>query len=63
MTIHGLQSAPQHNGKQGTVRGFDRDKGRFLVEVSKAETLSIKPDNVSRVYFSSIVALFYVSRV
>jgi len=44
VVIHGLVSAPQHNGKSGTVTGFDDARGRYQVEVDDNEaSLSLRP--------------------
>ena len=46
VTITGLKSAAQHNGKRGVVRSFAEDKGRYVVRLSESEELiRVKPDN------------------
>jgi len=44
VVISGLVSAPQHNGKSGTVVGFDDVRDRYQVEVEENEaSLSLRP--------------------
>lgn len=45
--VQGLQSAPQHNGKSGTLLSFDASKLRWSVRMCNAGVgLSVKPDNL-----------------
>jgi hypothetical protein len=46
VAVSGLHGAPQHNGKEGRVESFVRERGRYVVSVSSGETLSLKPDNL-----------------
>lgn len=44
--IVGLSGRPELNGQQATVVNFDKESGRFRVQVeSKKEVVSLKPDN------------------
>ena len=45
--VHGLTGAPQHNGKLGTVQGYDAAKGRYSVLVEgEAKALRVKGANL-----------------
>jgi hypothetical protein len=49
VVVSGLKSAPQHNGKRGTiVEGVSSDGGRLHVRLSETEVLAIKPENLAR---------------
>jgi hypothetical protein len=45
VTVTGLKNAAQHNGKRGTVRSFNEEKGRYLVRLDDGEAIRLKPDN------------------
>jgi hypothetical protein len=45
--IHGLVSAPQHNGKEGTLLHFDNETLRWGIKIGE-ERLSVKPANLLR---------------
>jgi len=45
--IHGLSTAPEHNGKMGRVRGFDPAKSRYEVDLGES-SLSLKPRNLTQ---------------
>jgi hypothetical protein len=50
VTVHGLVSAPQHNGKRGVVRSFDAAAGRYIVllpEEPDVSGLRIKAANLT----------------
>ena len=43
VSVYGLTGAPQHDGKNGTVQGYDAAKGRYSVRVEgEAKGLRIK---------------------
>lgn len=44
--VVGLAAKPELNGKYGTIRGFNRDSGRYDVQLSVSQTIRIKIDNV-----------------
>jgi len=49
--IHGLQSQPRLNGKEGTVSAYSHERNRYVVEVgaslfSSPREISIKPINI-----------------
>jgi hypothetical protein len=47
VTLVGLASRPELNGKVGVVRSFDNDSGRYAVEVEgESKAMSIKPGNL-----------------
>lgn len=48
VTVHGLTKAPEHNGKIGTVQGWDEQHGRYTVEVSEVQPLALKPANITQ---------------
>ena len=56
VTVRGLEREPQHNGKPGTVKEFDSEKGRFVVNMSDlcVGLLSIKPENLAVDSFQAI---------
>ena len=72
VTIQGLVSAAQHNGKQGTVVRYDRDSGRYCVQLveegevdgkkknKKTKQLGVKPSNI---LLSDDKAISYVLRM
>ena len=46
VSVHSLQSAAQHNGREGKLVGFDATKNRYSVSLSEDESpISIKPSN------------------
>ena len=48
VTIHGLKGAPQHNGKHGTLVGFDAERGRWVVALPHLQLkLKIKAENLT----------------
>merc|ERR1719408_211104 len=47
--IKDLQSQPQLNGDNGTVRSFDAGKGRYVVETDDGQSLSLRRANVQQV--------------
>jgi len=48
--IHGLQTQPQLNGKVGTIRGFSRQRQRYIVQLSvllcPTREISLQPINI-----------------
>mmetsp|Transcript_17981 Transcript_17981/g.42429 ORF Transcript_17981/g.42429 Transcript_17981/m.42429 type:complete len:378 (-) Transcript_17981:191-1324(-) len=44
--IIGLQSKPELNGNWGTIKSFDRQAGRYEVQVSRDQILRLKLENV-----------------
>jgi len=46
--IHGLSTAPEHNGKMGRVRGFDPAKSRYEVGLGEESCLSLKARNLTQ---------------
>lgn len=54
VAVTGLQGAPQHNGKVGTVEAFLQDKGRYVVRLPittppasmEQQQLALKPENL-----------------
>ena len=44
--ITGLQSKPELNGKYGTIKNFDRNSGRYDVQLSKDKILRLKLENI-----------------
>jgi hypothetical protein len=44
--VRGLVSAATHNGELGTVREFDRGRGRYSVQLEDGNTLALKPQNL-----------------
>ena len=45
VTVRSVQAKPQLNGQRGTITSFDREVGRFVVQLS-SETVKLKPANV-----------------
>ena len=46
VTVTGLQSAPQHNGKQGTIVKLYPATGRYVVTLSSDDTVAMKGENL-----------------
>jgi hypothetical protein len=44
--VHGLQKAPQHNGKSGSVQSYDPGSGRYTLELSDGDSVSLKSTNI-----------------
>jgi hypothetical protein len=44
--ITGLQSKPELNGKWGTIKSFNRDSGRYDVQLSADQILRLKLENI-----------------
>lgn len=44
--ITGLVSKPELNGKWGTIKKWNQDSGRYDVQVSAAQILRLKPENM-----------------
>jgi hypothetical protein len=44
--ITGLQSKPELNGKWGTIKSFNRDSGRYDVQLSTNQILRLKMENI-----------------
>ena len=47
VTISGLNSRPELNGKQGLAIAFHDDKGRYNVRLQSNETILLKPSNLT----------------
>ena len=45
--VQGLVNAAQHNGKVGVVRGYDAEKGRYILQLQSGESMKIKGDNLA----------------
>lgn len=54
--IHGLTNAPEHNGKAGTVAGWDEARGRYEVVV-EGKSLSFKPQNLTQMCHTELTGL------
>mmetsp|Transcript_36785 Transcript_36785/g.93747 ORF Transcript_36785/g.93747 Transcript_36785/m.93747 type:complete len:374 (+) Transcript_36785:27-1148(+) len=48
VVLRGLQSAQEHNGKTGKVKGFDEGKGRYSIELDDDTVLSLRPGNLTQ---------------
>lgn len=46
--VHGLQGAPQHNGKRGKVTELDQKSNRYVVDLADGTSVSLKPDNLTQ---------------
>lgn len=46
VTVTGLQGAPQHNGKQGTIIKLYPATGRYVVTLSSDDTVAMKGENL-----------------
>lgn len=56
--IRGLQSAPQHNGKEGVIISFEPYTSRYLVRLKADEgTLSVRAENVMQALGVEVVGL------
>ena len=47
VTVSGLTSATQHNGKKGAIVSWNEEKGRFLVEMDQGGTLALKQSSLT----------------
>jgi len=47
VVIHGLKTA-QHNGKLGSIAGFDESKQRYVVQMQDGETMALKVSNLQQ---------------
>jgi len=54
--IHGLTGALEHNGKNGTVVGWDASRGRYEVIV-EGKSLSFKPQNLTQICETELTKL------
>ena len=57
VVIHGLSSSPEHNGKNGMVRGFEQQRGRYEVQLDDGSTISVRPENLTQLCEVSVHAL------
>jgi thioredoxin len=50
VVIRGLQSdsAKEHNGKSGLVKSYDKQKGRYVIQIDDAISLALKPTNFTQ---------------
>ena len=46
VTIRNLQAKPVLNGQRGTITSFDRQAGRYVVQLNQSESAKLKPGNV-----------------
>jgi len=44
--IRGLTGAPQHNGSEGLVRGYDASRQRYTVELGEKKSLALRAANL-----------------
>ena len=44
--VVGLAKAAQYNGQAGVIKGFDRETGRYMVQLKNGKELKIKRDNM-----------------
>mmetsp|Transcript_56212 Transcript_56212/g.133957 ORF Transcript_56212/g.133957 Transcript_56212/m.133957 type:complete len:356 (+) Transcript_56212:110-1177(+) len=49
VVIRGLKEKQEHNGKQGSVAGWDQDRGRYTVDLGDGNTLALRPSNLTQV--------------
>ena len=54
--VRGLQGAAQHNGKTGSVAGYDEGSTRYTVSLEEGESLRIKHDNLLQLVSAGIFA-------
>ena len=47
--VVGLAKAAQYNGQPGVILGFDREAGRYMVQLKKGKELKIKRENIELV--------------
>merc|ERR1712014_535666 len=58
VVIRGLNSAPEHNGKTGTINGFDAARIRYEVVVEGSrEVLSLRPQNLTQQCSIEVIGL------
>merc|ERR1719240_2073345 len=56
VTVRGLTTAVEHNGKSGTVVSWDSKRSRYEVDVD-SKSLSLKPQNLTQVCTVELVGL------
>merc|ERR1719337_845386 len=42
VVIQGLQSAPQHNGKEGAVQSYDPSSQRYTIELQDGDSVALR---------------------
>jgi len=59
VVVQGLTRAPQHNGKNGTVVNFDKEKVRYQVQLSTGEweLLWLRPQNITQLCTVEVTGL------
>ena len=58
VTIQGIKSKPEYNGLKGTVKSFNEEKGRFLVEIEGGQGFNeVKQLNVLQCNLKSEVTV------
>jgi len=46
VAIHGLKGAPELNGKEGKIKEWDEDKGRWVVQLPGGQLKNVKAENL-----------------
>lgn len=54
--VHGLVSAPEHNGKTGTVVAWDQARGRYKVQLEESASM-LRPQNLTQLCRVEVVGL------
>eukprot|EP00995_Heteronema_vittatum_P004047 NODE_1624_length_923_cov_372.840961_g1136_i0.p1 GENE.NODE_1624_length_923_cov_372.840961_g1136_i0~~NODE_1624_length_923_cov_372.840961_g1136_i0.p1 ORF type:complete len:190 (+),score=62.88 NODE_1624_length_923_cov_372.840961_g1136_i0:56-571(+) len=55
--IKGLQNAPQHNGKVGTIQDYNCDTERYIVNLDNGAAVSCQPENLTQIVEVEIVGV------
>jgi hypothetical protein len=55
--VHGLQSAPQHNGKVASIMEFDSGSGRYQVQLNGGAQIALRPANFTQVTSAIVTGL------
>lgn len=48
VVVRDLAKAQEHNGKRGTIAGWDGSSSRYQVELGDGQTLSLRPGNLTQ---------------
>lgn len=56
VVVRGLAKVPEHNGKRGTVVGWDADRGRYEVTLED-KSLSLRPENLTQLRRMEVTGL------
>jgi len=62
VVIRDLKSKPHLNGKHAILKEYTESKGRYVVEVTKEEVLSLQPNNFKCLCVEAVTTARYQKR-